>query len=248
MASRGGSSAPSGLNELDPGLGSLGDVAFDPNSNQLWVVDGNSPATINRVDMSNGHVLQTITLPSASFGSTYYYYAGLQVAPSALPLNGTTVAAGSLLLFNGFTTPDRVTAIDPTTGAVIATLTLGQNYDLTGGVFDPTSGHLLLIDRRTSPGRVLEINPTNGAELSNFTLPFTAGQTGLAINPLTGNIWYGSDSSNNVVELSRTGTVLRTVNLALQGIDNFEISGLAFDAQGKLFVSSSQGVVYSVTV
>jgi hypothetical protein len=60
-------------------------------------------------------------------------------------------------------------------------------------------GHLLLIDRRTSPGRVLEINPTNGAELSNFTLPFTAGQTGLAINPLTGNIWYGSDSSNNVV-------------------------------------------------
>ena len=56
----------------------------------------------------------------------------------------------------------------------------------------------------------------------------------MAIDPLTGNLWYGSDQGNNVVELSlTTHSVLRQVNLALQGVDNNEISGLAFDATGQ---------------
>ena len=98
-------------------------------------------------------------------------------------------------------------------------------------MYDATSGHLFVIDRRTSPNRLVEINPANGAEISSFALPFNAGDAGLAINPLTGNLWYGSDQSTNVVELTRTGTVLRQVSLAAQGIDNNEIAGLAFDAQ-----------------
>jgi len=41
---------------------------------------------------------------------------------------------------------------------------------------------------------------------------------------------------------------IRRVNLALQGVNNNEISGLAFDNTGKLLVASTQGVVYRVTV
>ena len=95
---------------------------------------------------------------------------------------------------------------------------------------------------------MVEINPATGAEIANFALPFNAGQAGLALDPLTGNLWYGSDSGTNVVELTRTGTVPRTVNLALQGITQNVIDDLAFDAQGNLYAASSQGQVYRVQV
>jgi hypothetical protein len=198
------------------------------------------------VDIATGATLQTIALPSDSFGATYGYYSGLQVAPSALTLNGVAVPAGSLLLFNGWPSPDLVTAINPTTGAAIATLTLEQNYDLTAGVFDPTSGHLFVADRRGGANQLVEINPANGAEMASFALPFGFDSAGLALDPVSGNIWYGSNRSASVVELSRTGAVLRTVDLTAQGVDQISISGLSFDAKGKLYAASTQGVVYKV--
>jgi hypothetical protein len=248
IATAGGTSAPLKLNELNPGLGGLGDVALDPATGQLWVIDVNSPANLNRIDMTTGQVLQTITLPVDSFGSTYGGYAGLQVAPSAMTLGGMSVPAGSLLLFSGYNNPDQVTAIDPATGAAIATLALLQNYDLTAGAYDPISKHLFVVNRLTGPNSIVEIDPANGAELSNFALPFYAGQAGLAINPVTGNLWYGSGQSTNVVELTRTGTVLRQVDLAPQGVNQNVIDGLAFDAAGNLYVASNQGVVYKVNL
>ena len=152
------------VNELDPGQGYLRDVAFDATNNRLWVVDNGNPAKIDRIDLATGQVQQSITLTSAGFGSTAFF-GGLQVLPSAMTLNGTAVAAGSLLLFDGQTNPDRVMAVNPTTGNVVATLVLGANYDMTAGVFDPTSGHLFVVDRRTSPNHLVEINPANGAEI-----------------------------------------------------------------------------------
>jgi len=56
------------------------------------------------------------------------------------------------------------------------------------------------------------------------------------------------ETGTNVVELSRSGTVLRTLDLAPQGVNDNEITGLAFDAAGNLFVASDQGVVYKVDV
>ena len=49
-----------------------------------------------------------------------------------MTLGATSVPAGSLLVFNGYPNPDRVIAVNPATGAVIASLTLDANYDLTG--------------------------------------------------------------------------------------------------------------------
>jgi hypothetical protein len=43
------------------------------------------------------------------------------------------------------------------------------------------------------------------------------------------------------------GGTLQTVNLALQG-DDVGVQGLAFDAQGKLLVGTSEGTVYKTTV
>ena len=57
-----------------------------------------------------------------------------------MTLGATSVPAGSLLVFNGYPNPDRVIAVNPATGAVIASLALDANHDLTSGVYDPTSG------------------------------------------------------------------------------------------------------------
>ena len=46
--------------------------------------------------------------------------------------------------------------------------------------------------------------------------------------------------------LDRDGTLLRTVDLSRQLVNNAEVSGLAFDADGQLLVASTQGVIYKV--
>jgi hypothetical protein len=253
VTTAGGISAPLAVNELAPGLGLLRDVAFDPASGQLWVIDNGTPAKIDRVDMTTGQVQQSITLTIAGFGTTVVSGgAGLQVVPAAMTLGSTTVPAGSLLLFNGTTSHDRVTAVNPVTGAVIATLVLGQDYNLSAGVYDPTSGHLFVLDRRTATTRIVEIDPVNAAEVSNFAAPFNAGEAGLAINLTTGNLWYGSGGSTNVAELTRTGmtftgTVLRQVNLAPQHFSG-GVSDLVFDASGRLLVASTEGRVHVAAV
>ena len=249
VTTAGGTSAALALNVIDPGLGALRDVALDQASGTVWVIDTASPGRLSRINPATGAVLGSITLTDVGFGSAQSQAEGLQVVPGAFTLAGTAVPAGSLLLFHGTTNPDRVVAVNPTTGNVIATLVLGANYDTTAGVYDATSGHLFLLDRRTSPTALVEINPATGAQISSTALPFNAGEAGLAINPVTGNLWYASDNSANLVELSRTGTVLRTIALTTQNVPTNTETGLAFDTTGKtLLVSTSQGFVFKVDV
>ncbi|MBX3670121.1 MAG: choice-of-anchor D domain-containing protein [Rhodocyclaceae bacterium] len=246
VTTAGGTSDPLVLNELNPNLGLLRDVAIDQTTGTMWVADSTNPTKLNRVDMTTGAVLQSIPFTVAGFGSTSFI-GGLQIAPAAFTLNGTAVAAGSLLVFNGTPNADRVIAVDPVSGSVIATLTLAANYDTTAGVFDAASGHLFVLARNGTQ-RIVEIDPSNGAEISSFNTPFNAGEAGLAIHPITGNLWFGSDQSTNLVELSSTGVVLRTLSIASQGVDQNEVSGLAFDAAGNLYASSTQGRVYKLSV
>ncbi|HEY0806863.1 MAG TPA: hypothetical protein VGD84_17455, partial [Pseudonocardiaceae bacterium] len=247
VTTAGGTSTPLALNVFNPGQGQLGDVAYDPASGKLWVADNNNPAKLDLVDPASGQIGRSITLTSG-FGTPYLFgLAGLDVLPTAMSLGGTTVPAGSLLVFNGYPNPDQVTAVNPTTGAVLATLTLAGNYDLSAGTYDPVSGHLFVLDRRTNPTQVAEINPVTGAQINEFALPFNAGYAGLVADA-TGNLWYGSDQSADVVELSRTGAVQRRVTLSLQGVPGNTISGLSFDAAGNLVVASTQGQVFEVNL
>jgi hypothetical protein len=56
------------------------------------------------------------------------------------------------------------------------------------------------------------------------------------------------NDGSTLVEFDRSGTEVQRINLASQGINDAEISGLSFDDTGKLLVSSTQGRVYRVTV
>ena len=232
---------------------SLGDVAIDSASGAMWVSDYTSPGHLLRIDPASGAVLQTITL-SNDFGTPYLYnLAGLQVVPAAFTLGATAVPAGSLLVFNGYANPDRVIAVNTSTGAVIASLVLAANHDLTAGLYDPTSGHLFIATNAGSSLR--EIDATTGAQIgADIAVPINVQSwSGLAIDPVSGNLWIGSTTSRvtssvadiaRVVEITRAGIEVRRIALASQGLDEAEISGLAFAPDGKLWVSSTQGVLY----
>ena len=262
VTTAGGTSAPIALNEMETGDGYLRDVAMDPsNPGQVWIADNGSPAKLHLVNTATGVDIRSITLTSGGgsttdFGSTNFF-GGMQIVPvtpsgqTSLTLNGVAVPAGSILLFDGETNPDRVIAVDPSTGLIISTLILTKNYDMTAGLYDPFSGNLYVTDRTTNPTSIIAINPANGAEIANsrFNLPFNAGEAGLALDPANdGTFWYGSDQGNSVVHLSATGTVLKTDDLSTQGVALNEINGLSFDNAGNLLVASRLGVIYRVAV
>ncbi|WP_404710694.1 Ig-like domain-containing protein [Sphingomonas sp. MMS24-J13] len=247
VTTAGGTSAAAVLNEANPGLGYLGDVATDTGAGTTWVISGtNGQAALEQINLATGATVKTIALPTATFGNTYAQYGGLQVAPAALTLGGTAVAKGSLLLFNGYAYPkDQVVAINPATGAVIATLTLADNYDLNAGLYDPASGHLFVVSRNLA--RIVELNPTTGAQIAAFAAPYGFDEAALAIDPVTGNLWFGSNYNNSVALLDKTGKLIKQVDLTAQGINN-GVNGLAFDANNKLLVINNYGMIRRVDV
>jgi hypothetical protein len=251
VSTAGGTSAALNLKLLRPGddstaVGGLGDVAIDPVTGALWVVDTVSPGHLLRIDEASGQVVQRIEM-SDDFGSTYgSSYVGLQVLGQAMSLNGNLVPAGSLLLFNGVPYPDQVVAIDPGDGSVIASLVLEENHELPAGVFDASSGHLFVLSLATN--ELVEIDPASGLAVDRFDLaPAVTNGSALAIDPLSGTFWIGAyDGGSQLVEISRTGSEIRRVDLSSQDVKNNEITGLAFAPDGSLRVASSLGVVYRV--
>ncbi|WP_235578406.1 Ig-like domain-containing protein [Pseudorhodoferax sp. Leaf267] len=247
----GGTSAPLASNVLRPGsdsaaAGNLSDIAVNRTTGATWVLDGSNPGRLLRIDPATGAIAQTIVLTTAMGPYvTAQGYAGLQINPSAFSLGGVSVPAGSLVLVNGYGR-NHVTALNPATGAVIAQLDLAGSY-LTSGVLDASTGRIFAT---TSDNRLSEFNAATGALVQGVTLPFTVtGNTGMAIDPASGHLWVGaSGTGTSIVLLNRAGVEQRRVDLASQGIDSGEISGLAFAPDGTLRVSSTRGTVYSVTV
>ena len=167
----------------------------------------------------------------------------------------TTVPAGSLLVFNGYPNTDRVIAVNPTTGAVIASLALDANYDLTGATYDAASNRIFLTANTIAGGStIVALNPTTGVQTGLTVAPINVQtRSGLAIDPTSGHLWLGSYSGGaQLVEfsVSATGalTELRRLPTASQGIDQAEISGLSFAPDGTLWVASTQGEIYRIDV
>src|SRR5260370_18705623 len=110
VTTAGGTSAQLTVNELEPGLGYLRDVAFNPaNPTQLWVADNGNPAAFRLIDLTTGQQIRSIATTKVSnatnsVGNTTFF-GGLQVLPSAMTLNGISVPAGSLLAFYGPSNP-----------------------------------------------------------------------------------------------------------------------------------------------
>ena len=253
VTTAGGTSAAFALNSVRVSVAgtSLGDVAVDA-SGKLWVGDYTNPGHLLKIDPATGQVLQSITM-TADFGAPYAYnHLGLQVLGAAMSLGGTSVPAGSLLVFNGQPNPDRVVAVNPGTGSIIASVTLDANYDLTGGTYSAANGHLYITENNGVGNRIIELDATTGKQVAAITAPFNIQSwSGLAIDPTTGHLWLGAiNGGDQLVEyrIDATGvlTELRRLDASLQNIRRNEISGLSFAPDGSLWVASTQGEIYKL--
>ena len=243
VTTAGGTSAPFVWNAIELNLGALSDVASDPNTGALYVSLYNTNV-IQQIDPNTGVAIgSAIALP----GGSSYGLTGLQILTQAITLAGVSVPAGSLLVTDGYYNPDRVDAINPSTGAVLATLILHDNLDANAGVYDTATGRLYLL--RGSANQVAVVDAQSGVTLSQFATPAEVdyGNGGLAIGPVSGDIWLGSATSTVVSRVSKVdGTVLESVDLKSQGVTG--IAGLSFNAAGQLLAASTTGVVYVANV
>src|SRR5262249_17828667 len=146
-------------------------------------------------------------------------YVGLQVLPAGLTLGGTAVPQGSLLVENGQPSPDKVFALDPTTGATLATLTLPASLDTVSAAYDPSRGSLFLLSYNTSASQVVEVRPSDGTILNTFPVPFGVSRGGLALDPATGELWVASSQSSAAYLMRRSdGAVLGSAELGAAGV------------------------------
>lgn len=96
-----------------------------------------------------------------------------------------------------------------------------------------------------SQGRLLTVNPTTGVAMTD--IPITGGggnnhAADLAVDPTNGDLWAarGGSFEGRIVRINpATGVVTRILDLA--GLSGFggEVTGIAFDIDGQMFISIS---------
>ena len=233
VTTTGGTSAPIAWNVVNPNLGALIDVAYDPATTTLWVADS---VNISRVSKTTGAVLGSFAIPSGSTSSI-----GLQFVSTGFTLNSVAVPAGSLLVTNGGPNPDRFIAVNASNGAVIATLVVPTNFDFVAGVYHAGRNTLFGLDG--SPDQLIEIDRTTGVTINTFALAFDVADGGLSIDAAN-NIWIATNANSIIRRFNvTTNTVDQTIDLAKDSIST-ELTGLATEAPGFVVGSSNRGVVY----
>lgn len=168
-------------------------------------------------------------------------------------MNGVLVPAGSMLVFNGESGVVEIYAVDPATGAIIASLTtaFGASH-VVGGSYNPVTGTFFVVQDKVPAtaldNLIAEIDPVTGAVVEEFptdTSGFTVNFGDLDVDPYSGALWVVSSDHSSVQRMSVDGAILGTVDLPV-GVG--ALSGIAFipDAPGEAFVVNTSGTVFRI--
>jgi len=140
-----------------------------------------------------------------------------------LTLNGTAVAAGSLLAINGESASAEVYAVDKGTGAIFKSLntTFGHSH-VVGGAYHPSRNTFFLVEDRVPSGTVndsvvAEINPSNVSVLNSFQITgilstFTVNYGDIDIGA-NGNLFIVSSDESTIAEFTPTGAFVQELAL-----------------------------------
>lgn len=229
------------LSSFNPGEGALVAVGY---GNDEVFVNADFNAEIRVYDRA-GSLLRSIPRPGASSNDF-----DLDVADAALTVGGVVVPTGTLLASNGDDSPDTLYALNPADGAVLASVTFGNNQTV-GVSYNPADGQLYSMDWNNDVVRV--ISPNTGAEVTNFPVA-PAGSPAF-------DVFFGDvdiDANGNLQIVTDTEPASRVITLEgafvedfnLTGFNNGEdllLSGIAFDnVRGEAWVSSRNGSVFQI--
>ena len=226
-------------------------ASFDPDGNQPIAVGyGNDEVfvyddfdSVIQVFDRAGTPLRTLPRPGSSSNDF-----DLDVADDPLVLGGTPVPAGSLLASNGDDAPDVVYALDPLTGTVLASVTIG-NDETVGVSYNPADGRLYSVDWTDDLIRVFD--PADGSAITSFPVA-PAGSPPLDVFygdvdvDADGNLQIVTDVVEQTRVLTTSGDFVRDFDLSLVSPDDdLDLSGIAFDnRRGEAWVTSRGGLVY----
>lgn len=172
----------------------------------------------------------------------------LDFTESTVSIGGTSVAANSLLVFNGDDSPETLRALDKNTGAILAVVSLPSG-SLVGGAHHAARGSVFTVDY-LGGDLVREINADTGNQLGSFSpqVPpsFDVNYGDVDVYSPTGNLFIVSSTQNTVREITADGTFVRDIDL--DGLGVFGMSGIAIDAINDIaWISSTSGTVYEVS-
>ena len=227
---------------FDSAAGASG-VAYDAQTGAVWISVENE-AVVRRFSAA-GQPLAPVPLPAA-----LGVHADVEVAPEELTLSQVVVPAGSLLVIEGGDGGAVIQAIDPATGALLATLqtSFGAGH-VVGGAYHPERNSFFLAQDREpgNPGNLLaEINPTDGSLLAIFVITnvrpgFSVERGDLDIAP-NGNLLVASSDETVIGEFSPLGDFIAEHPLPA-GVGT--LSGIATDTErDETWAVSTSGSVW----
>ena len=260
VTTAGGTSAAVMIALDDPAtLGAMYDLAIFPpgsaDAGRLLVADGTGLLKV--LDPTTLAVVRTIALPGTASSQM-----GMTFLGAAVTVNGTTlVPAGSLAIANGGDTPDQLYYVNPAgAGTLLASVALGGaglNDEAGGFALAWHAGRGTLFAMRNGTDLVSEIDPASGLALRSFHIGFSGGElsAGLTVHPQRGTLLVGVSARLIEVDAASGKVVgsydtvsnvqLGTIDLRHQGVtfddSQRNITGLAFDASGKLWASTYGG-------
>lgn len=214
-----------GRSQLTPAQGNIIGLAYDQYRQLLYLYSENS-AQISVVDRL-GQAINTLNLPINASQRL-----DLAIAPQNIEIGGVAVEQGTLLLVNGQQGPAQLLAVNPVSGDVLNTLDLQfGNSQVVSAAYNPVNDSVFVLqntDGGTGQANVMaQLNVVTGALEHTIQLgdpPFNLDfeQAALAAHPLTGNLYLVVDASNELLELTPQGNLVR--RLVLPGGINAPLS------------------------
>ena len=226
------------LSTINPdNVASIVGIALDPVTGNLVIYGEFGGNTLRVLDQS-GVELATLTSP----GNNSNDY-DLDYSTGPMMINGVSVPADTLLVFNGDDGPETLYAIDGSS-AIIASVSLAS-ASLVGGTHIPGTNNIATVDF-TGNDFIRILSANDGSEVGFFNpgpQPFDIFYGDLDISATTGEITVVSSSQNIVRQLTQEGFCVRELDVDPFGIAG--MSGVAIDeVSGNLWISSTNGNIY----
>jgi outer membrane protein assembly factor BamB len=234
------------VGSFDPIEGSsMNSIGYSAQTQEIFV-HFNFNASIH-VYAPDGMFVRTIPKPYAGGNDD-----DMDVVNVPVNINGTTVPAGTLLIFENEPDPPRITAVDPADGTVLAEQVFdgGAVGQWTGGAYSAARGTFFSAD--WSGDRIQELNGETGAILNDFTIAPPGSPawdffySDLDVLDSDGILYLVSDSQTTIRAMTPDGAWGGDFELAPFGISG--MSGIAFDdSTGDAWISSTNGSVYHLS-
>ncbi len=220
-----------------PELGEINGIAFDPVSGDLFLHQ--SFNSLIHEYTSLGALVNSIPDPGSNGNDSDYEFAF-----QSININGTIAPPNSLLVIEGETDPQRLIAVDKTTGFLLASVNLAEPIgSLVGGSFHPTRETFITID--WSSDLIREFDSITGNQLNSFGFGtgWDAFFADVEVLGADDNLYLVSDSQNTIRVLTDTGTFIQDIDAGVLGVSG--MSGIAFDdLKGEAWISSTNGNIY----